>query len=364
MDEKSLKPQLRFKGFADAWEQRKLGDIAQITMGQSPDGTTYSDKPSKYILVQGNADLENGWVKPRIWTTQMTKKADAGDLIMSVRAPAGAMGKTAYNVVLGRGVAGIKGNNFLYQILTKMDADGFWKKLSCGSTFESLNSDHIKNAEINISPASNEQQKIGMFFSNLDNLITLHQRKLDKLSNVKKALLEKMFPKNDSDVPEIRFKGFTDAWEQRKFQDIFSFERPDNYIVKSDKYSNEYTMPVLTANKAFVLGYTKENSPCTKTSLIFDDFTLECKYVDFPYMVKSSAIKILTVKDSKKDNLRFSFERLNTTKIEILGHARHYISVVQPTETRTPEIAEQNKISAFFSNLDNLITLHQRERLS
>ena len=176
MDEKSLKPQLRFKGFADAWEQRKLGDIAQITMGQSPDGATYSDKPSKYILVQGNADLENGWVKPRIWTTQMTKKADAGDLIMSVRAPAGAMGKTAYNVVLGRGVAGIKGNNFLYQILTKMDADGFWKKLSCGSTFESLNSDNIKNAEINISPVSNEQQKIGTFFSNLDNLITLHQR--------------------------------------------------------------------------------------------------------------------------------------------------------------------------------------------
>ena len=154
----------------------------------------------------------------------------------------------------------------------------------------------------------------------------------------------------------------TNSWEQRKFQDIFSFERPDNYIVKSDKYSNEYTMPVLTANKAFVLGYTKENSPCTKTSLIFDDFTLECKYVDFPYMVKSSAIKILTVKDSKKDNLRFSFERLNTTKIEILGHARHYISVVQPTETRTPEIAEQNKISAFFSNLDNLITLHQRKQ--
>ena len=161
--------------------------------------------------------------------------------------------------------------------------------------------------------------------------------------------------------PQLRFKGFTDAWEQRKFQDIFSFERPDNYIVKSDKYSNEYTMPVLTANKAFILGYTKENSPCTKTSLIFDDFTLECKYVDFPYMVKSSAIKILTVKDSKKDDLRFSFERLNTTKIEILGHARHYISVVQPTETKTPKIAEQNKISTFFSNLDNLITLHQRK---
>ena len=86
-------PKLRLAGFTGAWEQRKLGEVVQITMGQSPDGSTYSDVPSDYILVQGNADLENGWVKPRVWTTQITKQADAGDLIMSVRAPAGAMEK-------------------------------------------------------------------------------------------------------------------------------------------------------------------------------------------------------------------------------------------------------------------------------
>lgn len=88
--------------------------MCKITMGQSPDGSTYSDTPSDYILVQGNADLKDGWVCPRIWTTQKTKTADAGDLIMSVRAPAGAMGKTAYDVVLGRGVAGIKGSEGRY----------------------------------------------------------------------------------------------------------------------------------------------------------------------------------------------------------------------------------------------------------
>ena len=159
----------------NAWEQRKLGDVVQITMGQSPDGSTYSDEPSDYILVQGNADLQNGWVCPRIWTTQITKKADAGDLIMSVRAPAGAMGKTAYNAVIGRGVAAIKGNEFIYQLLVKMDTDGFWKTLSCGSTFESLNSDNIKNAEVKI-PTTAEQIKIGGSFQYLDHLITLHQR--------------------------------------------------------------------------------------------------------------------------------------------------------------------------------------------
>lgn len=158
-----------------SWEQRKLGETTQIIMGQSPDGSTYSDFPTDYILVQGNADLENGWVKPRIWTTQKTKYAVAGDLIMSVRAPAGSMGKTAYNVVLGRGVAAIKGNEFIFQVLTKMDLEGFWKKLSAGSTFESLNSDNIINANINL-PSNLEQDKIGSIFENIDNLITLHQR--------------------------------------------------------------------------------------------------------------------------------------------------------------------------------------------
>ena len=182
-------PEIRFKGFTDPWEQRKLGDTVQITMGQSPDGSTYSDVPSDYILVQGNADLQNGWVFPRVWTSQMTKKADVGDLIMSVRAPAGAMGKTAYNAVIGRGVAAIKGNEFIYQLLVKMDSDGYWKALSCGSTFESLNSDNIKNADM-LTPDISEQEKIGEYFANLDRLITLHQRKLEEEKKKKKALMQ------------------------------------------------------------------------------------------------------------------------------------------------------------------------------
>ena len=185
-------PKIRFKGFTEAWEQRKLGDTVAITMGQSPDGSTYSDSPSDYILVQGNADLKDGWVFPRIWTTQKTKTAEAGDLIMSVRAPAGAMGKTAYNAVIGRGVASIKGNEFVYQQLLKMDAEGFWKKDSSGSTFESLNSESIKNALV-VVPSSNEQRSIGNLFLKLDAIITLHQRKCEKLKNLKKSLLERMF---------------------------------------------------------------------------------------------------------------------------------------------------------------------------
>ncbi len=175
MQDKDKVPSIRFAGYTEAWELRKLGEVCQITMGQSPDGSTYSDIPSDFILVQGNADLKDGWVFPRIWTTQETKSADAGDLIMSVRAPAGAMGKTAYNVVLGRGVAGIKGNEFIFQTLVKMDNEGYWKKLAAGSTFESINSDVVRNAEIIVPQDIEEQEKIGTCLATLDHLITLHQ---------------------------------------------------------------------------------------------------------------------------------------------------------------------------------------------
>lgn len=111
---------------------------------------------------------------------------------MSVRAPAGAMGKTAYNVVLGRGVAGIKGNEFIYQTLVKMNFDGYWKKLAAGCTFESINSEVVNKAEILI-PDVEEQQKIGDYFRYLDILITLHQRKCDELQNMKKFMLQNMF---------------------------------------------------------------------------------------------------------------------------------------------------------------------------
>ena len=186
-------PDIRFSVFTEAWEQRKLGEICQVTMGQSPDGSTYSETPSDYILVQGNADLKDGWVSPRIWTTQKTKTADAGDLIMSVRAPAGAMGKTTYNVVIGRGVAGIKGNEYIYQYLVKMDLDSYWKKLASGSTFESIKSEDINRAELMMPRDIDEQDRIGEYFRNLNHLITLHQRKLEKLKNIKKSCLEKMF---------------------------------------------------------------------------------------------------------------------------------------------------------------------------
>ena len=185
-------PEIRFPEFTDAWEQRKLGDEVRIVMGQSPNSENYTDDPNDYILVQGNADMKNGRVLPRVWTTQVTKQAEKDDLILSVRAPVGDIGKTAYDVVIGRGVAAIKGNEFIFQNLGKMKSDGYWTRYSTGSTFESINSTDIKEAIISV-PAIEEQNKIGSFFKQLDNIIALHQRKLDLLKEQKKGFLQKMF---------------------------------------------------------------------------------------------------------------------------------------------------------------------------
>ena len=186
-------PEIRFAGFTDPWEQRKLGEIAPVTMGQSPNGACYTDNPNDVVLVQGNADLKDGWVSPRVWTTEITKTAKSGDLIMSVRAPVGAMGKTAYDVVLGRGVAGIVGNEFLFQALSKKEAEGYWSIVSAGSTFDSINGDELRSTPMDCPRSETECEAIGNCLSKVDYLITLHQRELNLLKNTKKSLLDKMF---------------------------------------------------------------------------------------------------------------------------------------------------------------------------
>ncbi|MEG0293415.1 restriction endonuclease subunit S [Enterococcus sp.] len=185
-------PAVRFTPFTEKWEQRKLEGVAQIIMGQSPKGENYTENPNDYILVQGNADIKNGRVFPRSWTTQVTKEAEPNDIILSVRAPVGDVGKTDYNVVLGRGVAGIKGNDFIFQSLIRMKVMGFWIRYSTGSTFESINSTDIKEAEVSV-PIEEEQQKIGSFFKMLDNTIVLHQAAIQQHKKLKKSLLQKMF---------------------------------------------------------------------------------------------------------------------------------------------------------------------------
>ena len=169
-------------------------------------------------------------------------------------------------------------------------------------------------------------------------------------------------------VPQVRFKGFTDAWEQRKLGEVFDYEQPQPYIVESTDYNDSYETPVLTAGQSFILGYTDEtdgikNSDENNPVIIFDDFTTSSHFVNFPFKVKSSAMKLLSLK-SQKDNICFSFEVLQNLNYVPQSHERHWISKFANFDVLIPDSVEQQQIGSYFRNLDHLITLHQRESSS
>ena len=355
-----------------SWEQRKLGDVVQITMGQSPDGSTYSDEPSDYILVQGNADLQNGWVCPRIWTTQITKKADAGDLIMSVRAPAGAMGKTAYNAVIGRGVAAIKGNEFIYQLLVKMDADGFWKTLSCGSTFESLNSDNIKNAEVKI-PTTAEQIKIGGYFQQLDNLITLHQRECISFTG-----------RADRLILTANKKRTTSSWEQRKLGDVGETYTGLSGKTKADfghgqarfiTYMNVFSNPISNPEMTEPIEIDPKQNEVEVGDVFFTTSSETPEEVGMSSVLLEKRGKIYLNSfcfgfrpTEKIDSYYLAYMlRSESAREKIIllaqGISRYNISKnkVMEIAVSLPSLDEQKLIGQYFRQLDNLITLHQRK---
>ncbi|WP_235062532.1 restriction endonuclease subunit S [Lactococcus lactis] len=372
-------PELRFKGFTDEWEQRKLGDEVRIVMGQSPNSENYTDDPNDYILVQGNADMKNGRVLPRVWTTQVTKQAEKDDLILSVRAPVGDIGKTAYDVVIGRGVAAIKGNEFIFQNLGKMKSDGYWTRYSTGSTFESINSTDIKEAIISV-PAIEEQDKIGSFFKQLDNTIALHQRKLDLLKEQKKGYLQKMFPKNGAKVPELRFAGFADDWEERKLGEVATLSSSkrihlSDYVTEGIPFyrGSEISTGGITGNQELFISQEK-----------FDE-------IKEKYGVPSEGDILVTAVGTlgnlwKVDSRRFYYKDGNLIQISKMqvnsdylltyftggigkkrlldsaaGSNQKALTMVKMREITVdfPSEDEQNKIGSFFKQLDNVIALHQ-----
>jgi len=362
MKERLKAPQLRFDGFTDDWEERKLGDEVRIVMGQSPNSENYTDDPNDYILVQGNADMKNGRVFPRVWTTQVTKQAEKDDLILSVRAPVGDIGKTAYDVVIGRGVAAIKGNEFIFQNLGKMKSDGYWTRYSTGSTFESINSTDIKEAIISV-PTIEEQNKIGSFFKQLDNTIALHQRKLDLLKEQKKGYLQKMFPKNGAKVPELRFAGFADDWELRKSKELCTISTgKGNTQDKVDDGAYPFYVRSATIEKSGEYLYDQE------AVLTVGDGVGTGKvyhYVNGKYNLHQRVYRMYDFKDVSAKYFYYYFSKNFYKRVMSMTAKTSVDSVrmemIADMNIVFPSVKEQEKIVELFSNLDNTIALHQRK---
>lgn len=366
---------IRFKKYNDVWENVKLTEIVPIVMGQSPDSKNYTDNPNDYILVQGNADMQNGRVVPRVWTTQVTKLAEKGDLILSVRAPVGDIGKTDYPVVLGRGVAAIRGNDFLYYLLSRMKQTNYWAKFSTGSTFESINSSDIKSAEICL-PSQEEQSAIGTLFRTLDDLLSSYKDNLANYQSLKATMLSKMFPKAGQTVPEIRLDGFEGEWEVKKLKNVVQIN-PQSALPEKFKYIDLESVVGTRINK--IREEYKETAPSRAQRLAekgdifyqtvrpYQKNNYLFKLDDVDYVFSSGYAQLRPKRTSCDSDFLLTLLQDNKFLSKVLdrctGTSYPAINSKDLVEISIviPKVEEQQAIGSYFSNLDNLIISHQEK---
>jgi len=286
---KNTKPTIRFKGFTDDWEQRKLGDIGSARSGVGfPDAEQGGIEGIPFFKVSdmNNVGNENELVSANNYVSDEQIKRKRWNVITDV--PAIFFAKVGAAVMLNRKrlvrFPFLLDNNTMAYIFDKKTWDcDFGKtlfetidltKLTQTGALPSYNASDVEDIEIYL-PNIEEQKAIGALFLQLDNLITLHQRKYDSLVNVKKAMFEKMFPKNGETVPEIRFKGFTDTWEQREFDDFFEYI-PHNSLSRDNLNYDEGEVKNIHYGDVLikfgeVLNPTIEKIPFVNKDIKFDD---------------------------------------------------------------------------------------------
>ena len=180
----------RLPGFAGKWRVKRLGDVAEITMGQSPSSAYYNNKGDGLPLIQGNADIFDRRTIKRVFTTEITKRGRCGDILMSVRAPVGEISRAIFDVCLGRGVCAIRSNIFLYHALIANEPA--WAKLSKGSTFDSVNSTDVKAFEIQMPTDEDEQTAIATILSDMDAELSVLECKLAKARQIKQGMMQEL----------------------------------------------------------------------------------------------------------------------------------------------------------------------------
>ena len=326
-------------------------------MGQSPDSSSYNTQQEGFPLVQGNADMKDRISSPQRYTSKPTKICKKDSILLSVRAPVGTVGRANQDLCIGRGLCAIQSNciEFVYQYLLKNENS--WKSIEQGGTFTAINSDDIKNFPLYI-PLKNECNKIAAFLSLIDKRIEKQRQLVESLKKYKRGLLSAIFDR------KIRFKddngnNFPD-WELKTVADVLNYEQPQKYIVFSENYNDEYETPVLTANKAFILGYTNEETGVYSKgeTIIYDDFTMDFKFVDFSFKVKSSTIKMLTCKNF--NDLYFMYNLLLSLNLMPQSHQRSYISILEPTKIFVPCYDEQLIISKVLRKVDSYVDQHNK----
>ena len=370
-------PSYRFAGYTESWEERKFGQlIRSIQTGTTLLGSEQNNGIP--LLKMGN--IQRGyWDLTKIERLEQEIESENivkyGDFIFNTRNTLELVGKGA-TWVLKNGIYGFNSNlarvifdgidtiffNYLYNIPNSISQV---KARAVGTT--SVAAVYPRDLySINFSlPSLPEQTTIGSFFQDIDQLISLQQRKLEVLKEQKKTYLKLLFPAKGQKKPALRFAGFEDEWKEVKLGEVLDYEQPNQYIVKSTEYSNSFNTPVLTAGQSFILGYTNEKDGIKKADLenpviIFDDFTTTSHLVDFDFKVKSSAMKILELKNDE-DNIHLVYNILKNINYTPQGHERHWISKFSDLNILIPNITEQQVIGSFFQYLDKAIAKQEEK---
>ena len=351
-----MKPKLRFKNFNNEWEEIELRNIAsEIAYGMNSASKEY-DGENKYIRITDIDENSNRYSNKDVVSPDgiledrfLVKENDI--LFARTGASTGKTylynsndGKLYYAGFLIKASIINHNSNFIFQ-QTKLNKYNNWIKImSMRSGQPGINSQEYGSYRFSITNID-EENKVSNFLSLIDKKIELQSKKIEDLKLFKKGLISKLLNGYD--------------YENMKIKDVLNFEQPTKYIVDSDEYINDdKAIPVLTANKAFILGYCNEKNYYDKgDSIIFDDFTMDMKYTNFNYKIKSSAIKILTAKENH--DLKFLYELLLSLNLTSEEHKRHYISTVQEMNVKIPNIEIQKNISSKLNLIDNKILLEE-----
>ena len=387
MTEKRKSPALRFRGYSDDWEQRKFSELVQIERGGSPrpieDFITDAQNGLNWVKI-GDAPTQGNYItktaeKIRPEGLSKTREVHPGDLIlsnsMSFGKPyiMGIDGCIHDGWLLIRNTYGVFDLTFLCHLLGTPQMLSQYRSLAAGSTVNNLNKELVGNTVVTI-PSLTEQRVLGDYLDQLDNLITLHQRKLEKLKLVKKSMLEKMFPKNGSNVPEVRFKGFTDDWEQRKLGECFS-ERvesmPDGELMSVTINDGIKKFSELGRHNNSNDDKSKYKKVCVgdiayNSMRMWQGASGYSPYegiVSPAYTVLSPNVGVF----SKCMAYQFKLPQMtHTFQINSQGITSDNWNLKYPVLSEigifiSGNLQEQKKIAEFFTNLDTLITLHQRK---
>ncbi|MCR0219662.1 restriction endonuclease subunit S [[Clostridium] innocuum] len=369
-------PAIRFKGFSDTWEQRKVGDLLIERNQQAPMSDEYP--LMAFIANEGVAPKGDRYDRSALVTdtaNKLYKKTEIGDFIYSSNnLETGSIGLNKYGKACISPVysifepTGIADSDFLGRRLVRKDfinAMVKWRQGVIYGQWRIHESDFLK-IEIPV-PSVVEQRKIGAYLDQLDRLITLHQRKYDKLTNVKKSMLEKMFPQNGSNVPEIRFKGFTEAWEQRKVSELFKVTR--GYVLAATltepAKTDEMPYPVYSSQTKDngLMGYYKDylyEDAITWTTDGANAGTVNYRAGKF-YCTNVCGV-LLSNEVTANQMIAEALNNVAKGYVSYVGNPKLMNNVMADIEIMIPTHAEEReKLSVFFRNLDNLITLHQRE---